>query len=77
MPSLIIDDALLAQLSQATGQVSIANRAGEIVGIFVPTQSNLRTYPESGLTDMEIDQRSRDKGGRPATELLNELRKRK
>jgi hypothetical protein len=76
MTQLTVDDATGSQLAAAQDRAEIRDRAGRLLGYFLPAADNYRGT-ECPLTEEELDQIQREGGGRSLSEILTDLRARK
>jgi hypothetical protein len=81
MSSVVLDSEVLARLRQAEGRVEIRDRAGLLVGYFIPPSENSTDVsPYRGVevpfTDEDLDRFESEPGGRALDEILKDLEKR-
>jgi hypothetical protein len=77
MTRITIDAATVAKLKDARDMVELRDEAGRIVGHFLPGPPR----DEKGnivipLTDQELEEASRQEGGRPLKEIFDDWSKR-
>jgi hypothetical protein len=77
MPSLILEQSAIDQLKSVEGGVEVRDCRGNLIGYFHPAvnPNDVDQY-ECPLSDDELLRRARESGGRPLSEILDDLRKR-
>jgi hypothetical protein len=76
MTQLTVDDATGSQFAAAGDRAEIRDRAGRLLGYFLPAADGYRGR-ECPLTEEELNQIEREGGGRPLSEILADLRAKK
>ena len=76
MPSLILDQSTIDKLKTVEVGIEVRDRQGTLIGFFHPaiTPADVDQY-ECPLSEEELLQRARDRGGRPLDCILDDLRK--
>lgn len=76
MPSIILEQSAIDKLRTVEVGIEVRDRQGELIGFFHPviTPADVDQY-ECPLSEEELIQRSGDRGGRPLSSILDDLRK--
>lgn len=76
MPSIILEQSTVDKLRTVEVGVEVRDRQGKLIGFFHPaiTPADVDQY-ECPVSEEELIQRSGDRGGRPLSCILDDLRK--
>ncbi len=76
MPSLILEQSTIDKLKTVEVGIEVRDRQGKLIGFFHPaiTPADVDQY-ECPVSEEELLQRARDRGGRPLACILDDLRK--
>src|SRR5437016_3741662 len=76
MNKIILDDALRSKLNGLTAEVQVCDESGQPVGQFLPQATYLKlmyAWLNAQVTDEELDEVSRQPGGRTLAEIWKSL----
>jgi len=76
MGKLILDDALRARLNGLNEQLEVCDESGQSVGFFLPRslyQDMLVAWSRTWVPDAELEELSKQTGGRPLAEIWKTL----
>jgi hypothetical protein len=74
MAAIVVDQTLRKKLGDLREAVEFKDESGHLLGHFVPV--SIAGGREPHISDEEIEQRLRQGGGRPLSEILADLEKR-
>ena len=73
MTKITVDAALGAKLVSADDWLEICDPAGETLGYFQPVRPRGRLKELSPFSDREIEERRKNRSGRPLDDILKDL----
>ncbi len=77
MTQTIVDAVTRGKLCQLDHPAELLDEEGRVLGRFLPTEDLAEYEPlEPRVSEEELDERSRLRGGRPFSEILCDLEKR-
>ena len=74
MNRLVIDESMREACERAEGPVEVCDREGRFLGFFIGAGDKaIYRLLDSGLSDEELQERLRERGGRTLEEILRDL----
>ena len=76
MMRITVDDTLRRKLHGLQSQLELCDESGRVLGYVTPAADHaMYEGVESPTSEQELDRRSREGGGRPLSEILEDLEK--
>ena len=77
MTSIVVDQATQAKLDKVDHAVELRDKAGRLLGYFAPAVDHSAYADiEGGVSEEELDRRSKEGGGRTLSEIMADLERR-